>query len=392
MTSTRPPHRRRPSPDLLVVGGGIVGLSVALFAAREGLSVVLVDPRPFGSASTARSGALIRTHYGTAAEARLALQGLELFERFTEEIGGASPFTRTGFAYVPARDELEDGSFAERVAMLRAQGVETEILDAAQLAEVDPGLDISDVGVVAYEPRSGFGDAGLTTAGLAAAARRAGAELRLGVAATALIEVDGRVVGAQTTSGPVHAGSVCVCAGVRSRQLCASVGLDLALAPTVIALLTVPRAVSSHLSVIDAAGGIYFRADPPAGTIVGLRSFDDVLLEEPDDDPEPPDWSFMDKALPALGRRLPSARGATPVARRAGQLDMTPDGRPLLGPTEVEGLWLSCGWSGTGFKTGPSAGRQLARWLLSGEPPDPALVQLSPQRDQHAAAGPRSPH
>ncbi len=375
-----------------MIGGGIVGLSVALFAAREGLAVALIDPRPFGSASTARSGALIRTHYDSEVEARLALAGLTLFESFSELIGGESPFTPTGFAYVPTVEEVVDGRFRARVAMLAGCGIDTEILDAAGLSEIDLNLDISDVGVVAYEPRSGFADPALTTAGLAAAARRAGTQLRLGVAATGLIESGGRVIGADTTAGPVFAGAVCVCAGVRSRALCAGVGLDLPLTPTVIALLTVPRAVPGHLSVIDAAGGIYFRPDPPQQTIVGRRAFDDVVLDAPDDEPEPPDWSFMDAALPALQRRLPSAIGAPVIARRAGQLDMTPDGRPLLGPTALPGLWLSCGWSGTGFKTGPSAGQQLARWLVTGSAPDRDLEAFCIERVPEPARGPRSPH
>lgn len=386
------PSRASTAPDLLVVGGGIVGLSLALFAAREGITVALIDPRPFGSASTARSGALIRTHYPTPTEARLALEGLELFEQFGEVIGGTTPFTRTGFAYVPAAEELADGGFHDRVAMLQEQGVDTTVLDARQLADIDPTLNISDVGVVAYEPRSGFADPALTTAGLAAAAKRAGAELRLGVRAIGLIEAGGRVRGAHTTEGPINAGAVCVCAGARSKHLCATTGLDLPLTPTVIALLTVPRTVPSHLTVIDAEGGIYFRADPPRATIVGRRAFDDIVLSEPDDDPEPPDWSFMEGALPALGRRLPSAAGTKPVARRAGQLDMTPDGRPLLGPTELDGLWLSCGWSGTGFKTGPAAGRALARWLAGGAAPDPALAEFAVDREQRLLSGPRSPH
>lgn len=381
-----------PSTDLLVVGGGIVGLSVALFAAREGLSVVLVDPRPFGSASTARSGALIRTHYPTAGEAVLARQGLELFERFDEVVGGPSGFRRCGFAYVPTGEELADGSFAARMEMLVAHGIETRIVEADELATIDPAIDLSDVGVAAYEPRSGYADPAQTTASLANAARAAGAELRLGVAVPGLRVDGGLVVGAETSAGFVAAGAVCVCAGVRSAEICASAGLTLPLQATAIGLLTVPRRVDGHLMVIDAPGGVYFRPDAPRATMVGLRAFGDVVLDPPTEDPSPPGPAFHAEALAALARRLPSSAGATVVAGRAGQLDMTPDGRPLLGPTSVEGLWLSCGWSGTGFKTGPSAGLALARWIASGSPTEPALSEFSPHREHQPPAAVRSPH
>ena len=378
--------------EVLVIGGGIVGLSVALFAAREGLGVVLIDARPFGSASTARSGALIRTHYSTPVQARLALDGLHSFEQFDELIGGPCGFERTGFAYVPEAAELQDGSFEARVAMLHEQGVDTMIVTAAELEAIDPALDVSDVGCAAYEPRSGYADPGLTTASLAFAARGAGADLRSGVEATALREHEGSVVGADTSLGPLLADRVCVSAGARSKQLGETVGLDLPLTPTVINLLVAERRVRRHLTVIDAAGGIYFRPDLPHATLCGLRAFGDVVLDEPDEDPPAPSFESMAPALHALQRRLPSAQHARPLATRAGQLDMTPDGKPLLGPTELDGLWLSCGWSGTGFKTGLSAGRALARWLASGVPPDPALRDFAPDRDQLAVAGPRSPH
>jgi sarcosine oxidase subunit beta len=72
-------------------------------------------------------------------------------------------------------------------------------------------------------------------------------------------------------------------------------------------------------------------------------------------------------------------------------LDMTPDGLPLVGPSERAGLWLCCGWSGTGFKTGPAIGAALAPWIAGGQAPA-ALASLHPARAQAAVAGARSPH
>jgi sarcosine oxidase subunit beta len=88
---------------------------------------------------------------------------------------------------------------------------------------------------------------------------------------------------------------------------------------------------------------------------------------------------------------MPSAAGAAVVAARAGMLDMTPDGLPLVGPSERAGLWLCCGWSGTGFKTGPAVGAALSAWIAGGAAPA-GLGSLHPARAFGALAGARSPH
>jgi sarcosine oxidase subunit beta len=90
-------------------------------------------------------------------------------------------------------------------------------------------------------------------------------------------------------------------------------------------------------------------------------------------------------------RRLPSAAGAHVLATRAGMLDMTPDGLPLVGPGERAGLWLCCGWSGTGFKTAPAIGAALAGWIAGGDAPA-QLRSLDPRRTLVPVAGARSPH
>jgi sarcosine oxidase subunit beta len=402
--------------DLLVVGGGVTGLSVAVHAARAGLSTVLVEAGPLGGVSTQRSGALVRTHYADDASARLALSGLEDFERFAERYGGPSGFIATGFAYVPEAEELADGSFAARVAMLRAIGVETELLDAAALRAIDPSIALDEDAIVAFEPRSGYADPAQTTATLAAAARAAGADLRPFThvdrllceregtamagpsgaapdprAATAL-DARGAVVGARLADGrAIEAATTILCAGAWSAPLAAAAGIDLPIRATAVKLAFVSRGVATHLTVIDAPNGIYLRPDGATGTLVGRRTWTDEPLDGPDAELPAVDRAFLDDAHERLARRLPSARRGQVLASRAGMLDMTPDGLPLVGPSACPGLWLCCGWSGAGFKTGPAVGAALAPWI-AGAPAPMRLASLHPARDIVPLAAARSPH
>lgn len=380
--------------DLLVVGGGITGLSTAVHGARRGLRTVLVEAAGLGGVSTQRSGALVRTHYADEGSARLALRGLEQFERFEEHYGGPAGFVATGFAYVPAADELADGAFAARLALLQGVGIETERLDADALRKIDPSLDIGDVGAVAYEPRSGYADPAVTTATLSRAARSAGAQLRDATAvATLLTDGAGTVVGARLAGGErVEASTTVLCAGAWSPALARTAGVDVPVRPTAVKLAFFERAAARHLTVIDAPNGIYLRPDGERTTLVGRRTWTDEPMADADAPLPAVDRAFVDDARRRLALRQPGAMGSRPTGTRAGMLDMTPDGLPLVGPSTHDGLWLCCGWSGTGFKTGPSVGEALAAWI-DGEPPPVAVRAMQPDRPMHGAgAAVRSPH
>jgi sarcosine oxidase, subunit beta len=379
--------------DLLIVGGGITGLGVAVHAARRGLHVVLVEAGPLGGASTQRSGALVRTHYPDRESALLALAGLEDFENFEKRYGGPAGFEATGFVYVPDAGSVADGSFGSRVGMLESAGVETSLVDTDEVRRIDPAVDVADVGVAAYEPRSGYADPLQTTATLAAAARRAGADLRPFTRVTRLLaDATGAVVGGGLDGvGRVSAATTVLCAGAHSRSLAAGVGVELAIRPTAVKIAFVGRRVPTHLTVIDAPNGTYLRPDGAGATLVGRRTWTDEPLDDVDDPLPAVDPDFLEEARTRLARRVPSAVGAPILGHRAGLLDMTPDGLAIVGPSRVDGLWLSCGWSGTGFKTGPSVGRALVEWLVSGTAPQ-TIANLHPAREMLEPGGVRSPH
>jgi sarcosine oxidase subunit beta len=354
-------------PEAIVVGAGVVGASIAFHLAERGVETLVVDRASPATGSTARSGALIRTHYPTALEADLAWESLTgYFEPWGERVGGGCGFTRTGFAYLADEDRIK--VLRHNVALGRSVGVETGLVGPEELREIDPALDTEDVALAAYEPRGGYADPTATALGFLEAARSLGARFEKRRVTALRVRRD-RVAGVETESGPLDARLVVLTTGAWSMPLAAGVGLELPVEPArvQVALFERPYSLPTHLTIIDSILGFYARPAAERATFVGTRDHF-FRLDDPDEwDPEP-DPGFPEGAAGLLSKRVPALRKAPYRSGRAGVLDMTPDGRPVLGPEGPEGLYLAVGWSGTGFKKAPAVGAELARWICEGGP------------------------
>src|SRR5690242_8560982 len=183
-------------PEIIVVGAGVVGCSLASHLARGGARVAVFDKeREVCAGMSARSGALLRMHYTFAPEAELAWKSLQYFAHWDETVGtgptgGGCGFVRTGFAIVVGPSNVE--KLRANVAMLRRTGIDTDLIEPAQLREIEPALNVSDVALAGYEPQSGYADPIATTRSLAEAARRHGAAFRLGVPVAEIQSSGGR--------------------------------------------------------------------------------------------------------------------------------------------------------------------------------------------------------
>jgi sarcosine oxidase subunit beta len=139
-----------------------------------------------------------------------------------------------------------------------------------------------------------------------------------------------------------------------------------------VAIFERPYELPTHLTIIDTTEGFYARPAAEHATLVGSR--DSLEWTSDPDAPTPePEGAFVAEALRRLALRLPALAGAPYRSGRSGILDMTPDGRPLLGPAGPDGLYLAAGWSGTGFKKAPAVGAEVARWISDGTPKRPGL-------------------
>ena len=365
----------------VVVGAGVVGSSVALHLAERGIETLVVDRYPPASGATARSAGLVRAHYPTALEADLAWESItDYFERWGERVGGGCGFTRTGFAFLASEEGHDD--VAANTRMLQDEvGVETEMIGPEELSELDPVISVEGVAAAAYEPRGGYADPGFTAISLLRAAQRHGASFEQRNVA-ALEERDGRLTGVVTEEGTISADQVVLCAGSHSRQLASTIGLDLPISPARIqvALFARPFTVPTHLTMIDAVEDITIRPTADRCTFGSMRMSELEWLEDADQYNPGIEERTKRIAGERLGRRIPDLKGTSQRLGWSGVLDMTPDGRPVMGPAGPEGLYLCCGWSGKGFKKAPAVGSEVARWMAEGFPRREELLAYTPYR------------
>ena len=357
----------------VVVGAGIIGTSTAFNLARLGLRDVVVLDRDGVAAQASRlSAGLVRTHYGNAPEARLALRGLHWFENWSELVGGDPGFHRTGLANPVAREDHD--KLRRTVAMLQQVGVETAVIGPEELVELEPDMRVDEDQLAAYEPRSGYANPGATTHAMAGAARRLGVDVREGVTVTA-VRVEGESVrGVDTSEGVIESPIVILANGAWSVPLAAALGIRLPIEAVAVRLAFVRRPSGlrpgwgRHLVVLDRAHGAYTRPDGEDLSLIGLAGHR-VELPAADDYPTaaPPSADFEELARAQVARRFPSFAAAPVVRRHSGPIDVTPDLCAIIDRVEPDGLFLAVGMSGSGFKKGPAIGEAVAELVVHGE-------------------------
>jgi sarcosine oxidase subunit beta len=375
--------------DVIVVGAGVHGASLAFHLARRGVQVLMVESGAIAGGATGRSSGFVRMHYDLEVESRLAHASLPYFTDWDSMVGHGDPgFVRTGFL------QLVPAAFAENlranVEMQRRVGIRTSVVDADEIARLVPDIAREGLAIGAYEPDSGYADPTGTTAGLLAAARAAGARYVGGCRVGQILVEDGQVAGIDSDRGRFSAPRVVIAAGAWSAALAATVGLELPVQAWRhdTAYFGLPEGRTADLPiVIDHGAEIYFRPEGRELLLVGLEA-GNVVGGSPDRPFEPFASTTAEEMVERLLQRLPWMAGGTMRTTHGGQDGITPDQRAILGPVDgvggPEGLWLACGFSGTGFKIAPAVGASLAEWILDGRP---ATVDISPFRIDRFAAG-----
>jgi sarcosine oxidase subunit beta len=373
--------------DAIVIGGGVMGASIAFHLARAGAGkVALVERREICSGNTRKSGAIVRMHYSNDPEARLALTSLNYFRNWSEIVGGDCGFQPTGFALLVGPENFE--RLGRNVARLQALGVETSVLRPDEIRDVMPSLVTEGVAGAAYEPTSGYADAVATTRSLAEAARRLGAEILEGTAVTGIERAGGRVTGVTTSDDTLSAPVVVCAANTWSPALLKTVGIDLSVTPRRAQTSYWERPASytgPHLVVLDTTTALYTRAHGGDQFLGGAANETGVSPSDPDENDERADADFPGEVASRMRVRLPSLADARLVRAEAGLYDMSPDTRAILDRVPgVDGLYLAAGFSGTGFKKAPAVGLGLAELITAGQA---TSVDLAPFRYGRFAEG-----
>jgi glycine/D-amino acid oxidase-like deaminating enzyme len=364
-------------PEVVVVGGGIVGLSAAWSLRRAGAgSVTLLEKGVCGQGSTAKATGGVRVQFGSEVNVRLSLVSLRYFRDWSEIHGGDVGYRPIGYLFLATSPEHLEAQ-ARGAAVQRSCGARVQLLAAAEVVRRVPGMEASDVLGASFGPDDGLADPGAAVASLVSSCRRTGVVIEEGLAVTDLVVESGGVAGVLTGSGRVVADTVVVAAGPWSPPLLASAGFDLPVTPRhrqVYRAGGVDGLSSRCPFVVDLGTGVYFHPDGPGlvfggGDRDGSPGYDERFRSE-----EAP------RIIELLSRRLPQVLEARLLGGWAGVRDMTPDDLGVLGPVPaVDGLLVATGFSGHGFMHAPAVGEELARLAL-GRQTEIDVSPLSPSR------------
>jgi sarcosine oxidase subunit beta len=367
--------------DAVVIGGGVIGTSIAFHLACMGAgNVVLLERKQLAAGATGLSSGLVRMHYDNPLEAEIAFKSFETFQHFDDIVGGDCGFTPTGFLRTVKPHNLK--KLQANVAMLQALGINTWLATGDQVREMAPYLFTDDIPLAAYEPDSGYADPHLTTMGFANAARRHGARVFQGVQVTGIELGNGRVTGVQTPQGHIAAPVVVNAAGPWGALVAALAGvkLDLTVMYHQVAFVeTTPGVPWPHLTVIDRLHRTYLRPETGRLTLVGA-SHDNYAISADQLDTYSQSLSYetRNRVLERLCARFPCLETGAVHKGHAGVNGTSQDKHALLGPApDVEGFYCALGFSGHGFKESPAVGQAMAELILNGHA---KLVDITPLR------------
>jgi len=364
--------------DVIIIGGGVQGSSLAFHLAQRGTKVIVLERQFIGAGATGRSSGLVRMHYDTEVDSRLAWVSFEYFRNWKEMVGGDCGFTRTGFIQIVEAKHVE--ALKANVMMHQQIGIPALLVTAEDVKRLAPGLITDDIEVAAYEPESGYAMPSDTANALMNAARVKGARLVQDCVVNRIRTAGGRITGVETSQGFFSAPVVVNAAGAWADQFNKMVGLDLPYSTWRHDTMFVvrPRQVRIHPTVIDFSNEMYFR---PEGnlTLVGLED-GNPLGESPDNDADHAQKGFVERAIDRLCLRLPAMENGLLHSAHGGYDGITPDQHPMLGAAGPDGFYLDCGHSGTGFKTAPAVGLCLSELILDGAVKTVSISSLTPNR------------
>jgi sarcosine oxidase subunit beta len=365
------------SADVVILGGGVIGTSIACQLARKKAGrVVLLEKGQLGEGSTGRCVGGIRTQFSTEINILFSLESLKIFERFQEEFGVDPEFKRIGYLFLAATSpEME--VFKENVKLQKRFHISVELLDGDEIKRRWPYLRTDDIVGGTFCPWDGYAGPSEVLSGFAAAARRAGVKIHEGVEALGIETKKGKIECVKTRKGKIFTGIVVNATGPHAAAVGEMAGVEVPVRPLRRQIfVTAPFRFSEQgiPLTIDFHRGWYFR-----------QEVDGVLLSGPLDK-EPSfnlntDYEAMAETVENAMVRVPALEKARIARGWAGLYEISPDHHAILGKVPgVGGFILANGFSGHGFQHSPAVGKVIAELIVDGEATSIDISSLSIER------------
>lgn len=362
-------------PEIVIIGGGVVGASVAYHLAERGLRDIFVLDRAssLGEGSTGKATGGVRAQFETDINIRMSLYSIDFFEDWDQPV----EYEPKGYVFLAA-DSVHLEYLDRTIARQRQLGYDdVHLVTQSEIAAMVPGLNVDDVVGGSVGPRDGFINPMAILEGFIVGASHHGARVLTGVDVEKVIVESGRVAGVKTKDGRIDCDKAVICGGAWSTRLAASAGVDLPVTPQrrQIVWARAPQPLAPDMPmVIDMKDGFHFRPGKEFHHGAGHTQDPNAVLFAWPDPNEPSSFSvefdeaYLDKVGARAAYRAPFLNGSNIVYEkcRAGLYENTPDHHAILGACDVDGLYLACGFSGHGVMHSPATGRALAEIILDG--------------------------
>lgn len=351
---------------IVVIGGGIMGVSTAFHLAEAGVDdVVLLDRGDLGAASTCKAAGCVRAQFSDRPNIELGLRSLRAFERFETRPGQPIDLYQPGYLFL-LDDPQTLAAFEESVRLQQSLDVPSRMVSVDESAQLSPLIATDGLLGGAFCPIDGYCAPESVVLGYATAARRLGARLVTHCAATGIETTGRRITGVRTDRGTIATDTVLCAAGAWSREVGSWVDVDLPVTPLrrqIMISEPLPDLPPGMPMTVDFATSFYFHREGP-GLLIGMS--------DPDQEPGF-DESRSDDWLPRLGEaiahRTPSLMDVGFGSGWAGLYEMTPDHNALIGRADdVDRFFYATGFSGHGFLMGPAVGEVMRDLYLEREP------------------------
>ncbi len=360
--------------DIVVVGGGCIGASIALhLAERKAGKILLLEKKELANGASGKGIGIIRTHYTHPVLAELAYQSLQLFHQFTERYGGYdSGFRPCGYYVLVGESDVE--TLKRVVQMHRSLNINVDLADLQQLHREVPPLNLTDVAAAAYEPDSGYGSPPQTTLALAKRAADLGVEVRTQTPVSEIkLDSDGTVEGVVTPAGEIATRTVIDCVGPWAKKFTEQLGLEFPVTPVVEHVVVVARPTEfaqTHPVISDLVNLCYSRsdADQPYTRIGNSdpKYHPQFMLKDADDFQGQLFPHITEDLYQKLINRFPIFQQGKIVEKYSGIWGVTPDYQPIIDKLDhVPGLYCAIGFSGHGYKLSPIIGDLMSQFVLA---------------------------
>ncbi|OLB54679.1 MAG: hypothetical protein AUI01_09205 [Ktedonobacter sp. 13_2_20CM_2_56_8] len=357
-------------PDVLIIGGGVIGCSIAYHLTKRGCrNVVVVERNTIGSGSTAKAAGGFRQQFSYETNVRLAMYSINFFEHFHERLelppdAEGVDFHQIGYLFLLSTPEAFT-TFERSAALQQRLGLPVEVLTPEQVGSRWPWLSVHDLVGATYCPTDGYGRPHNVMQAFATQAQRLGASFVEGAEVSAITRKAARIMTVETNQGSFSPGSVIICAGPWSGELGRLAGVEIPVQPLRrMCFVTDPfDAIPQDAPMtIEMPNTFHFRPEG-AGFMLGTSDQD-----EPYGFHTTMRWEWQERVMEDAAKRIPVLEQAKIHHGWAGLYETSPDHNAILGPIPgVENLLVATGFSGHGVMQSPATGMIMSEFILDGK-------------------------